>query len=361
MSDALPKVALVSLTDDDDPVGGVGRLAERVRTLRDLGPALGLQLSPTSAAAVRDRADAARTALSGAVGVWWCGRIAFRQETRPLWEAIRALAPDAQVCDHPDHVEETFDLRAFYPRLRRAGVPQAHTRFVRLPERVLRLPEPRLRRALRWRLRWRRVRGGVFVRTHYGTRKIHAGLNIAETAAQLVDRATDLVESLRDTQPIGGLALRELLPITSVPSADGRRFFTREYRVFVVDRRPILWSCDASIDELLWVTQPADRAALSLDAHALQVLHGLAERTASVFEARVVCVDLALLDDGRWVVLEVNPGHCSGWGPHLTHAAVYGRLLRALAGLPPQPLPDLLAMTPEQAGLGQLYGVFDGA
>jgi hypothetical protein len=332
-----PRVVLVHLGAPVDDMGDSAiALEDRVIALRRLAPALGLELLIVPAHEIVARTPAAIEGLRAARAVWWAGRMAFLPETTALWAALQEAVAGRQVALHdpPEIVDETFDLSRSYPALARAGVPQPATRFYPLDPTGL--DDAALARAVARSLRWvLRVGRGRFVRTYYGTRKLFYGaLNIARSKRELVEVATACVSSLRASQAIGGLAVRELLEIDSFQDSTGHFSVTREFRVFVLQGEPVLWMYHTSVADLRRRLSPED-------------------------QQRLFAIDFAVVRGGGIVCLEVNPGHCSGWGTSAAFVRVHGELLRRLAGLPSLSREESLALARAQkvdlGGLGELF------
>jgi hypothetical protein len=358
-----PRVVLVHLGAPVDDMGDSAiALEDRVIALRRLAPALGLELLIVPAHEIVARTPAAIEGLRAARAVWWAGRMAFLPETTALWAALQEAVAGRQVALHdpPEIVDETFDLSRSYPALARAGVPQPATRFYPLDPTGL--DDAALARAVARSLRWvLRVGRGRFVRTYYGTRKLFYGaLNIARSKRELVEVATACVSSLRASQAIGGLAVRELLEIDSFQDSTGHFSVTREFRVFVLQGEPVLWMYHTSVADLRRRLSPEDQQRLGPLAGAQRdAVLAHARAAGRALRASLFAIDFAVVRGGGIVCLEVNPGHCSGWGTSAAFVRVHGELLRRLAGLPSLSREESLALARAQkvdlGGLGELF------
>lgn len=355
-----PRLVLVCIPTPDDDVSDVSiRQEERLLVFRRLGERLGLDLVllalPELLAA---GAGSLAERFSGARAAWWFGRIARLGEIPALVSALAAsLPPGTPIVDDPDDVDAAGNLVRSYPRLMKAGVPQARTRFVPLSPAEWALPEAELEPLLAKRLAAIPVGpGGVFFRTYLGTRKINPGLNRAESREELVSLARDLVVSLRVREPILGLAVREVLPIAYLWD-DGRRVcVNREFRVFLVDGEPAFLALGRPVHELRGRVPDAWLARVAgLEPGTRERLLELARRVGKAFRARLVAADFAVLESGEPVLIETNEGYCSGWTHPAACVAVFGQLLRRLAGLPPLS-PDEAAALAREAGL-DLWGL----
>ncbi|MBI3724140.1 ATP-grasp domain-containing protein [bacterium] len=221
------------------------------------------------------------------------------------------------------------------PRLAAIGVPQASTRFVPLPEITGAITEDQARELLEKKLSGFDVaEWGVFVRTYYGTLKRNPMLHLAHSRAQLVSRATHLVSFLSDHQEIGGLAVRERLPIKMIATESGR-ITGLELRVFIGFGKPLFWSCHLDLESARADLSEKDLASLgALSSEQHETMRSLSERVAGALQGKFLVADFALLEDGRVSLVEVNPGHSSGWGHEAALIGAFGRFLRQVAGLP---------------------------
>ena len=341
-------LTLVYLGPAEDNLGDSAiRLDRRTDSLVRLGPAMGLELRLVKAEELPGFGEAEKSAspaslrerFEGSAAVWWFGRSSTLAETTRLHEAAKALLAELglaiPVYEYPELVEESNSLALSYPKLARAGLPQAATRFYPMSPRECEGDEAAIEAMVRRKLRWSWLRGDHFFRTYYGTLKIHAGLNMAHSKAELIAGATRLIKTLRERQDIGGLAVRELLPIASLWDKTENTPLSREYRIFVSHGTPIWWSCDYQLETLRPKLDEDDLARLGgISEEQRETMIRLAGEAGRALDSRLLCVDFAVLEDGSVSLVEVNPGYCSGWPHDAAFLFLYGRFLRRLAGLP---------------------------
>jgi hypothetical protein len=203
---------------------------------------------------------------------------------------------------------------------------------------------------------------GVFVRTYYGTMRRSPLLHVAHDRNQLLARATNLVTELSDHQTIGGLAVRERLPIQMVATCGGRRVDALEWRVFAGFGTPWFWSCHADLEGARAGYAPGDLERLALRPDEQEAVRSQTARLAGKLRARFLVADFARLEDGKLVLVEVNPGHSCGWGHHAALVGAFARFARAAAGLPPVEADQLAAVCQAQGidlwGRGLVFGLF---
>ena len=266
--------------------------------------------------------------------LWWGGRSAFLPETTVLYSNLCARLsasglPSNIVHEHPNFIEESFNQRLYYSLIEQVGVPQPQTTFVELPE----LDDQNEAQDIRDLLEQKIAQGDAFdepcfLRTFYGTRKVHPGLNFTFSRESLINKAVDLIYNLQLTQPVGGLAIREALDIQTIRQEDN---LFCEFRVFAVDKKPLMWFVDSQMEKSRAFFEQAHIPFLNQEQVAR--IGDYAARIASVLQSRFLCLDFAVLSDQSIVLLEVNPGHSSGWVHDMALVGVYGQLFRKLAGL----------------------------
>ncbi len=168
--------------------------------------------------------------------------------------------------------------------------------------------------------------------------------------------------TLRSHQAIGGIAVRECLAIRTLALERPRATLRKEYRVFIVDGAPAFWSFDYNFAELRVSRVPREAIveAAALEPAALAEIRELAGRVGRALRVRFLVADFAVLDDGRAVLIETNPGHASGWCHPAAFVRAYAPFLRSLAGLPTLE-PDAAERAAARAGIdlageGQLFG-----
>jgi len=356
----------------EDPSDAAADLRGRAEKLAALGPAVGVEVVVVPEG--RLGTDAAlEPALRRASAVFWVSRLAFVEATTALVVAIRArLAAagraDVPVLDDPDAADEAFDLSRFYPLLEAAGVPQAGTRFLPVSVDEAKLDEEPLRALLAERIAAANLEfpeDGVFYRTHFGTLKIASGLNGAFSAEELAEGGARLVTRLRTGQSIGGIAVREMLPIPVRWLKKGRAVVRREVRVFCVFGAPVAWALCGSHADYRVEKIPLETLAevVGMTPALAQEVRAVSLRAASALRARFLVIDVTILSDGRVVVLETNPGFGCHWYHPAVFVAAYAAMLRRAAGLAPlsgEARDEALSrLGVEVAGRGAVYGFFE--
>ena len=338
----MDRVRIVHVPLGLDAAGrGMGRAETRDRLLPVVAQALGVELAVVPAAALLGAPPGAFAAsFEGCRGVAWGGRIAFlpelrRVHARILAELESAGRPGALVVDGPEAVDECFSLGRMIPKFEAAGLPGSATRLVPLPEVAGPISEEEAKSLLERKLRDFPVEAwGVFVRTYYGTLKRSPLWHMAHSREQLISRATYLVSDLSKDQEIGGLAVRERLPILPLLLAQGQHVGFAEFRVFVAFGKPLFWAYHAELEGLRERLDDGDLARMGeIAARHAPSMQALSLRAGRVLDARFVVVDFAVLEDGRLAVIEANPAHGSGFGHLAALVGAHGRFLRALAGL----------------------------
>jgi hypothetical protein len=346
----------------EDGSGTAVRLEERREGIEFAARLLDCQLVVVTTRELLDPASDAQARLAPTQVAWWLGRITFLEESRSLAARVSEIAPQLRLIDAPEAVEQAYNLSLSYPHLARAGLPQPKTRFVALTPKEAAGTKDELARLFARRLRWRWVRESFF-RTYYGTRKLHPGLNLASSKARLCEGAAELVLALRDRQEIGGLAYRELLTIEEAWTEDRSACVMLEYRVFAWGARPLFWSLDIRLDSDRRAMDEGLRAACALTGPEQLQLQEWSAKAAAALEANFLVIDFARTRERGLVLLEVNPGHSSGWGHPAAFLGVYGQVLCELAELPRRSPADLSALCAEAGydGLeteGSLFGFF---
>ncbi|MDC3378901.1 ATP-grasp domain-containing protein [Planctomycetota bacterium] len=319
---------------------GSVRLEQRLHELVALAPALDLELDVLSSDALGT--PGAHAALRQADGVWWTGGMAFLPTMEPMWTRLRsdlaAVQRDVPAIEAPQVVEEVDNLGIYFPMLAAAGIDQPATQLLPLSPDQERLPESDLRAHLDPRVANVEFPAeGLFFRTYYGTRKQLFALNVATDSAELAEGLTDMIVALRDVQgqSIGGLALRELVPIERVRDLASGREIAREFRMFVVCGVPVYWNLHCDLAQLSqWVEPETLTRAGSPTSAQVEQMVALSRQVADLVRSRFFTVDFVLRPDGQPVLIELNAGYCAGWGPRIAYVAVFGQLLRRLVGLP---------------------------
>ncbi|BBM85916.1 ATP-grasp domain-containing protein [Candidatus Uabimicrobium amorphum] len=310
--------------------------------------------------------------MKGSQAVWWFGCMSFAEETQSLYNAIKKHLQslgmeDIPIYDSPQHIKAVFNLHHSYSRLKRIGIPQPRTEFFSLTAAEEKFSEEQLRELFRECLDMPFPQ--TFMRTYYGTEKIHPGRNVAYTKKELCLGAARLVYNLgQQHQDIGGLALRELVDVQCIHDKAKRNFFNREFRVFIVNNKPAMWFCDVPLDrarkllpnEKLW-----ELGALTPEQH--RDLYGFSAQIGKTFSLRLIVADFVILKNGGVMLLETNPGHCSGWPHFAAHVGVYARFIRQILQLPDFDRQQMIDITTkvyrdlhneELWGLDTLYGFY---
>jgi hypothetical protein len=353
-------------------------LRERAEWLPGIAEAAGLRVAAFPADSVKwetvGRA-AFQSALEEASAVWWVGQAAYRDETDSFWTHLQrhlaSVADPPKAYSHPDSVEESFDLSLQYHRLYGLPCRQAKSAFCRLDfDPVAHGADElatRLRRCLTEGLasEWDELsgeEGRVFFRTYYGTQKMSSYLNAARSFEDCLEGALVMVETLYQHQPIGGIAMREWLPIAAEQDDLLGDTFRREYRAFLLDGQVVGWVWQPG--RLMADTGPlqkrvvrGDLDMLAPDESLLSTMRECGREMGRALRARFVAADFAMLEDGTVALLEVNPGHSSGWGHPALAAGVYGRWMQAMVGAEassPQAICE--AVDAERWGEGVIFG-----
>lgn len=287
----------------------------------------------------------------------------------------------ASVSAAPSDVERVLGLDAFYPVLKRAGVPTPRTALLPLGDDIVAsIDAPAAVR----RLLTESIYGamfdagldpheGVYVRGFYSSAKsANPEHYFGDNQADIEATAFEVIRRLRAGLEVGGLALREHLDLERIelPATPGERDEIRlpfEIRLTVLGGRAIMASYHGPFDMLI----EGARGALgeALRARRGQVL--LAARTlvprllaASLPESYVA--DVAFTKGGEAVVLELNPLYAAGTNVPCAHAvwvATIGADLARRASLAelswPEVLSDATALAGEPVGEGAGLWLFE--
>lgn len=328
-------LGLIDLTIDDqpDPEDRAG-FQERRAKIEEFAPRLGLEVRFYGCKEL----EAAGDSLRACQALWLFGRIPEPREDWRAWETIQKLKlPESvHVFENPDAVHECFNLKRSYSIAQRLGVPQAESRFIDLPEEPLIHADWWKRLTLWWRLLTVRVPDeGVFIRSYYGTPKVTAYACFVKSKHELLERAHTMIETLRGRHVLGGLAVRDLLPIAISWDKGQRHPLSREYRVFIGFGKPLFWSIDVNLDEMsLFHSQAEIEQMASLSPEELSEILRLSEQLGQAFQSCLLVADFAVLGDGSLALVETNPGMMCGWAHRATFLGVYAQLFRKMLGLP---------------------------
>lgn len=265
--------------------------------------------------------------LKNCCAIWWFGHLVFHEELSQLWDTLQNYLCDFNltipIFDTPKNIESIFNLAIYYPKFLQK-VPQAQTTFIHTQGKVT---QQQLRDLLS---KISIGKNGVFFRTFYGTQKISPYMNMAFSSEDLLRGCDHMITALEKTQDIGGIAIREMLPI-SIKYDDllGSKW-RLEYRIFIVDKQPVLWIWNGDIESEKRRIKCSQLQEISLKQ--APVVFEYAKIIGHNLDARLIVADFALLENDSIVLLEINPGYCAGW-QHNIAFSVYKKLLSNMAGL----------------------------
>ena len=83
--------------------------------------------------------------------------------------------------------------------------------------------------------------------------------------------------------------------------------WTSEFRCFVCDGQVVAWSPYLSFGRPVWKPQSAGRLPASLKSFCGRLIERMGDALPPAF-----VVDIGVVDDGGWAVVEFNPAWCSG-------------------------------------------------
>ncbi|MDF1666053.1 MAG: ATP-grasp domain-containing protein [Planctomycetota bacterium] len=360
-----PSLALIDLSLTEPTTEARDTLFdERRDKLKKLGDVLGFQAVFIHPADLLRRSEAALQAIEESQAAWWFGRIPEPLEAETLWRslvtAVQSFDSPPELHEDPDWIDEAFSVKRFFAVAAKTGVPQAQTQCVDLPESFLFHSPAWIKTTLRWRLRKVKIAPeGAFVRSYMGTTKVSSYLSIVRDRRELISRSLDMLETLRGRHKLGGLAIRELLPISLRYDKSGYIPLSREYRVFIVFGRPVFWSADVNLYELsmkMKLSDLEDLTALSEEEEA-EIL-SWSHKLGLAFQTRFLVADFAVLVDGSIALIETNPGITCGWAHEATLLGAYGPFLAQILKLswPEKPWSELAsAMGLSLWGQGKLF------
>jgi hypothetical protein len=225
---------------------------------------------------------------------------------RPIDDYRHIVASLPQVRDRPEEREPLLRLDHVLQAIREGGVSLLAPRTWVLP---LDIPLPD------------DLTFPLFVRTAASSWKKGGRISRVRSVPELEAECAELRRALGWDATI---LAREWLDLAT--AGEGRYGpVAQEVRTWVVDGVPLAWS----FHHLHIMQRPK---GFPPSADDLMELRRLAERVASAFAARLVVVDFARGNDGRWWFIEAGPGSCAG----TDHEAVFKAVARRLQGEVPE-------------------------
>lgn len=321
-SSASPIALLHVLPDKHDLREEAVRLHERAAHLEALGSLLGLSIRSIHIREFTLELPGSKRMqewLENVTAIGWLGHVLYNEDLESMWTRVQrhlhAVGYIGKIFEHPESVEESFSLERSFYRLERAGLPQADTLFrpLRFDPAAYGIDEVvvRLRELLE---DTSFEQGRVFFRSFYGAHNLSSYMNSARSLDELIEGCTVLFEQLRERQKIGGIALRQWLPISRFVDDLLGDAYRKEYRVFVVDGTPVMWSWHGKemhdvrfrkrieCGELIELT-PSDAR--------LSEMYGHACTAGQALRSRWVALDFAILEDETVSLIDANPGYCA--------------------------------------------------
>lgn len=106
---------------------------------------------------------------------------------------------------------------------------------------------------------------------------------------------------------VGDVRGREPIPIDTPVLVAGPVEWTSEFRCFICEGRIEAWSPYLSFGRPVWKPRCAGAVPMSLVSFCGRLLSAMDRRLPPAF-----VVDIGVLEDGRWAVVEFNPVWCAG-------------------------------------------------
>lgn len=264
-------------------------------------------------------------------------RIAAYQQ---LWAHCCQQLSSASVLTTPEAVAEVGLLNRAYPVLTAAGLPCVRTAFVPLDDAIL----ARLQSAedLRTQVGDQMLRAlasenldlkrGLFIRTFVASlRKPQPMYFFAHTPQELFNTSWRIIQSLRTHNDVGGLALREYLPLETVDLPGGVTVNV-EMRVWIVEQRLVLASYHGPYVQLSAAQQEALRRELQQRRSRLAESLTLGQQVLGRGLPESFVADVIFPRNREPLLLELNPIYSSGSNLPTARAWLLIHLAAMLAG-----------------------------
>lgn len=282
-----------------------------------------------------------------------CSRVCFidmpllrKAKYRQFWQHCKAQSFGALVLAPPDEVERIQFMDRYYPLLREHGIDTIRTAFVPIADSLLETVQSaedvqeRLGDAMTQALvaDGLELKRGLYIRTFLSSlRNSHPAYYFAHTPPQLAATSWRVLQMLRGQNDVGGLALREFLPLEGIDLPRGEHgeaatSVNLEMRVTVLEGRTLMANFHGSFLQLSPGQQEALRHELVKRRPRIDEGWELVHRLRAVPLPPNYVADIAYPKKAPPVVIELNPFYSAGSNVPEARAWLLVNLAAALAG-----------------------------